>query len=62
MRKGKILSLNAFENSGRIEDENEQEIAFCLKDLNGVINVDDNVLFEIELTSHGLIATKIIVC
>ena len=60
MRIGKILSVNASEGRGFIEDENEQEIAFCLKGLNQPVHINETVMFEIELGKYGLTATNVI--
>ena len=61
MRRGKITSLNASQGSGFIEDENEQEIEFSLKELNQPVNINDRITFEIEIDKYGLKATQIVV-
>ncbi|KQM78529.1 hypothetical protein ASE74_13585 [Pedobacter sp. Leaf216] len=59
MRKGKILSVDEARGHGLIEDENEQEIIFNLESLNTKVDVSDEVLFEIDLSSSGLVAIDI---
>ncbi|MDQ0641269.1 cold shock CspA family protein [Pedobacter sp. W3I1] len=59
MRKGTILHIDQSVGLGFIQDENEQEIAFCLANLNGNINIGDLVEFKIELMAHGLKATNL---
>lgn len=59
MRKGVILRIDQLIGCGYIQDENEQDIAFCLKNLNETIRISDTVEFEIELTQHGLTAINI---
>jgi len=59
MRKGKIIHIDKSVGFGFIQDENEQEIAFCLANLNENIDTGDLVEFKIELTAHGLTATNL---
>lgn len=59
MRKGRVLRIDQSIGRGFIQDENEQEIAFCLKSLDENIKINDTVEFEIELTRHGLTAMNI---
>ncbi|AZI26423.1 hypothetical protein EA772_14165 [Pedobacter sp. G11] len=59
MRKGKIVNITLSEGRGIILDENDQEIAFCLKTLDKCLGLGDGVLFEIQKTDHGLTAVDI---
>jgi len=59
MRKGIIIRIDQSAGRGFIEDENLQEIAFCLNGMDGNIKINDLVEFEIELTAHGLTAINI---
>lgn len=59
MRKGEIIHIDKSVGFGFIQDENEQEIAFCLANLNENIDTGDLVEFKIELTAHGLTATNL---
>jgi cold shock CspA family protein len=59
MRKGKILSVDPTRGHGLIEDENEQEIIFSLESLNTKVDVSDEVLFEIAMGAHGLMAVDL---
>jgi len=58
MRKGKILSINASNGRGLIEDDNQQEIEFYLSGL--VVKVSDEVSFDIAMGVGGLIAVDLI--
>lgn len=59
MRKGTVIQIDQSVGFGLIQDENEQEIAFCLANLNEDITAGDLVEFKIELTAHGLRATNL---
>lgn len=59
MRKGTVIHIDRSVGFGFIQDENEQEIAFCLAFLNGNINIGDQVEFKIELMANGLTATNL---
>lgn len=59
MRKGTVIHINQLVGFGFIRDENEQEIAFCLANLNENITAGDLVEFKIELMAHGLRATNL---
>ena len=59
MRKGVLISTNPQEGSGKIIDENEQDIHCCLKDLGTDIQIGDPIIFNIKLTSYGLTAVNI---
>lgn len=59
MRQGIITRLLASEGVGIIEDENEQDIEFSLKESRVRMKEGDRVHFEIALTAIGLIATQI---
>ena len=59
MRKGTIICIDQSIGFGFIQDENDQEIAFCLTTFNENINIGDLVEFKIELTAHGLTATNL---
>lgn len=59
MRKGTVIHINQSVGFGFIRDENEQEIVFCLANLNEDITAGDLVEFKIELTAHGLTATNL---
>ncbi|WP_421943279.1 hypothetical protein [Pedobacter sp.] len=59
MRKGKIINITLSEGRGIILDENDQEIAFCLKTLDKSLGLGDGVQFEIQKTDHGLTAVNI---
>lgn len=59
MRKGTVIHIDQSVGLGFIQDENEQEIAFCLANLTGNINIGDLIEFEIELMPHGLRATNL---
>ena len=54
-----VIQIDQSFGFGLIQDENEQEIAFCLADLNGNINIGDQVEFKIELMANGLTATNL---
>ncbi|MGN8059833.1 hypothetical protein ACTJKN_26380 [Pedobacter sp. 22163] len=54
-----VIQIDQSFGFGLIQDENEQEIAFCLADLNESINTGDLVEFKIELMAHGLTATNL---
>jgi cold shock CspA family protein len=59
MRKGKILYVNEVHGHGLIEDENQQEIAFNLANLQAKVSVSDEVLFDITMGKCGLMAVDI---
>jgi cold shock CspA family protein len=59
MRIGMVMRIDQSIGCGFIQDENEQEIAFCLKSTDEHIKIGYTVGFEIELTQHGLIAINI---
>ncbi|WP_230146407.1 MULTISPECIES: cold-shock protein [unclassified Pedobacter] len=59
MRKGTVIHIDQSVGFGLIQDENEQEIAFCLTSLNEDITAGDLVEFKIELMAHGLTATNL---
>lgn len=59
MRKGTVIHIDKSIGFGFIQDENEQEIAFCLANLDENINTGDLVEFRIELMTHGLRAIKL---
>ncbi|QPH38956.1 cold-shock protein [Pedobacter endophyticus] len=59
MRLGKIKMVDTSKGIGFIEDENEQDIAFCLENTNDSLCAGDQVAFEIVLGEHGLMATNI---
>lgn len=59
MRKGIVKGINPIFGSGIIEDENEQEIAFCLSQVYEDIHINDAVEFDIVMSSHGLIANDV---
>jgi cold shock CspA family protein len=59
MRKGMVLRIDQSNGFGLIQDENEQEIAFCLKNTDKNIKISDSVEFEIQLTQHGLTAINL---
>ena len=59
MRKGVVLRIDQSIGFGFIQDENEQEIAFCLKNTDENIEISDAVEFEIQLTRHGLTAINL---
>ncbi|KRT18013.1 hypothetical protein ASU31_01605 [Pedobacter ginsenosidimutans] len=58
MRKGTIIHIDQSVGFGFIQDENEQEITFCLN-LNENLSAGDLVEFKIELTAYGLTATNL---
>ena len=60
MRKGIVRGINPIFGTGIIEDENEQEITFCLsQQLDESIGIDDHVEFDIVMSPHGLIANNV---
>jgi len=59
MRKGMVIQIDQSTGFGFIRDENEQEIAFYLANLNENITAGDLVEFKIELMVHGLTATNL---
>nr|WP_276898077.1 cold shock domain-containing protein [Pedobacter kyonggii] len=59
MRKGTVIQIDQSVGFGFIQDENEQEIAFCLANLTENITSGDLVEFKIELMAHGLTATNL---
>jgi len=59
MIKGKLISTDSKAGSGKIIDENEQDIHCCLKDLGTAIKIGEEIFFDIEMTSYGLTAVNI---
>ncbi|MBC6113163.1 hypothetical protein ACFOG5_02540 [Pedobacter fastidiosus] len=59
MREGIIVSTARIDEFGCIRDENFQEIQFKIELYNEELKVGSHVGFEIEMTSHGLMAVEI---
>jgi cold shock CspA family protein len=59
MRKGMVLGIDQSIGYGFIQDENEQQIAFPLENLDKNFKIGDTIEFEIEHTKRGLTAINI---
>jgi|GEM_PF-3539182 len=58
MRCGFIVSYNVVERTGKLVDQNKQEISFTYYEL-GALLKGDKVYFNIEMGKDGLQATQV---
>jgi len=59
-RRGDVIQIDIDQCYGIIIDENGQDIRFLLSEMSGEVGINSKVIFEIELSRHGLVATNIV--
>lgn len=62
MRNGILRYIDAEKGFGVIEDENEQDICFCLNEVAEEVKPGMPLQFEIVMSAHGLIAQSVMIC